>query len=160
MLFSKETRLVLHSCHCGPSDCAPALVETYPYHFFLREKSDFSLLFNLHGLVSPFWLLIFGRTYGTYLRYERTYTTKVPTLKIFFYSAGRDPRARFGLLPKKKSAYNRGDFSPRWRGFFSAIVGIFPVIAGIFPRDCGDFFPQISPTKMTLGLTVMESQLR
>jgi hypothetical protein len=28
LLFSKEPRLVLHSCHCGPSDCASALVGT------------------------------------------------------------------------------------------------------------------------------------
>ncbi len=52
----------------------------YPYHFFLRETSNFSLRFNLYRLVSPFWLLILGRTYGTYLHYERTYTTNVPTL--------------------------------------------------------------------------------
>jgi hypothetical protein len=52
----------------------------YPYPFFLRETSDFSPRFNLHRLVSPFRLLILGQTYGTYLHYERTYTTNVPTL--------------------------------------------------------------------------------
>ncbi len=59
----------------------------YPYPFFLRETSDFSPLFNLHLLVSPFRLLILGRTYGTYLHYARTYNTNVPTLEMFFYSS-------------------------------------------------------------------------
>jgi hypothetical protein len=78
---------------------------------------------------------------------------------MFFYSsrvASRGPG--FDLPPKKKSAENRGDFSPRSRGFFSAIAGIFlrdrgefsprsrrffSAIAGIFLRDRGDFSPRL-----------------
>jgi hypothetical protein len=55
--------------------------------FFLRETSDFSPRFNLHRLVSPFRLLILGRTYGTYLHYERSYS-----MNVFLLLAGREQR--------------------------------------------------------------------
>ena len=55
---------------------------------------------------------------------------------MFFYSLRVVSRGPWFDLPaKKKSAENRGDFSPRSREFFSAI-------AGIFLRDRGEFSPR------------------
>ncbi len=49
------------------------LLAVYPYPFFLRETTKFSRRFISHRLVSPIRLLVLGRTYGTYLHYERSY---------------------------------------------------------------------------------------
>jgi hypothetical protein len=69
-------------------------VPTYPYPFFPRETTKFSQRFISHRFVSPIRLLVLGRTYGTFLHYERSYA------KMFFYSGGPVPRPRRCLPPK------------------------------------------------------------
>ncbi len=65
----------------------------YPYPFFPCEKSKFSCDFAQVGFSDLAFVL--GRTYGTYLHYERSYSINV------FFSEGRGPRPRFDLPPKK-----------------------------------------------------------
>ncbi len=57
----------------GWDDVKGHWAKSYTYPFFPRETTKFSLRFISHRFVSLIRLLVLGRTYGTYLHYERSY---------------------------------------------------------------------------------------
>ena len=112
----------------------------YPYRFYPGDTTDLSPRFKSHRLVPPIRHSVLGRSYGTYLHYERSYSINVFSRRVW------EPRLRFDLPAKASDPRdfprNSRDFSPRFRGFF-------PAIARIFPRDSGDFFPRLCRGGMT-----------
>ena len=66
----------------------------------------------------------------------RTYTTNVPTLKMFLYLEFREQRPRFDRPPKKVRNY-LGNFSP-------GNVGISLQNSGDFPPDSREFLQDIA----------------
>ena len=89
---AKVRRLLTHNLVGGGSQ--------YPYRFSHGDTSLFSRRFKSSLFIPPNRHSVLGRTYGTYLHYERSYAI------IFFWSFG-EPRLRFDL-PAKASV-----FSPR-----------------------------------------------
>ena len=94
---------------------------------FPPKTTLFSPDLRSHRLVSPIRLSVLGRTYGTYLHYERSYS-----INVFFIRSFQEPRLRFDLRAK---ASDSREISPRFRGNF-------PAIPGKFPRDSGEISPQ------------------
>ena len=86
--------------------------------FFPPNLPLFSPELRSHRLVSPIRLSVLGRTYGTYLHYERSYS-----INVFFIRRFGQPRLRFDLRAK---ASDSREISPRFRGNFPAIPGKFP----------------------------------
>ena len=93
----------------------------YPYRIFPADLPYFSPELRSHRLVSPIRLSVLGRTYGTYLHYERSYS-----INVFFIRRFGQPRLRFDLRAKNVR-----------------FPGNFPAIPGKFPRDSGEISPDI-----------------
>ena len=58
----------------------PVSLELYPYRFSHADTTVFSRRLKSLLFIPPIRLPVLGQTYGTYLHYERTYTTNVPIL--------------------------------------------------------------------------------
>ena len=86
----------MHYSYCTKTISTDGMY-VYPYRFSHGDATVFSRLFNSSLFIPPIRHSVFGRTYGTYLHYERSYATNV----------FGEPRLRFDL-PAKASV-----FSPR-----------------------------------------------
>ena len=100
-----------------PHMCPAAI---YPYRIFPANSPLFSPDLRSHRLVSPIRLSVLGRTYGTYLHYERSYS-----INVFFIRNIGESRLRFDLRAKTSDSRE-----------------ISPQFPGKFPRDSGEISPR------------------
>ena len=128
----------------GPAYTSPR-GPLYPDRICPANVPLFSPELRSHRLVSPIRLSVLGRTYGTYLHYERSYS-----INVFFIRSFQEQRLRFDLLAKASDSReisphirgsfpaNCGEISPQFRGNFPApqVRGNFPAFPGKFPRKC------------------------
>ena len=73
-----DTRRLAHLSHWQAAETLSGA--SYPYHFYHADSPDLSRRLKSRLFIPPIRLPVLGRTYGTYLHYERTYTTNVPIL--------------------------------------------------------------------------------
>ena len=136
-------------CPTADGDPPPPSARTgewpYPYRIFPANLPLFFPELRSHRLVSQIRLSVLGRTYGTYLHYERSYS-----INIFFIRRFGQPRLWFDLRAK---ASDSREISPRFRGNF-------PAIPGKFPRDSWEISPVIFMGKWHNELTVFMLQMR
>ena len=89
----------------------------YPYRIFPANLPLFSPDLRSHRLVSPIRLSVLGRTYGTYLHYERSYS-----INVFLFGGSGSPGSGLTCGQKRqipgKFPRDSGEISPRFRGNF------------------------------------------
>ena len=95
----------------------PGPCSGYPYRIFPANSPLFSPDLRSHRLVSPIRISVLGRTYGTFLHYERSYS-----INVFLFGGSGSPGSGLTCGQKHqipgKFPRDSGEISPRFWGNF------------------------------------------
>ena len=80
----------------------------YPYRFSHGDTTVFSRCFNSSLFISPIRHSVLGRTYGTYLHYERSYA-----INVILFGVSGSPCS--GLTCRQKRQFSHADRREKWQ---------------------------------------------
>ena len=102
--MKKHLRRLFYTSRVSDLHASPATRKAthtlYPYRFSHGDTSLFSRRFKSSLFIPPIRHSVLGRTYGTYLHYERSYA-----INVFFIRSFGEQRLRFDL-PAKLSVFS------------------------------------------------------